>query len=184
MPSPPPAPIPILETARLRLRAHRVADLGDCAAMWGDPIVTRHIGGKPASVEESWGKILRYAGLWSLMGFGYWAIEEKSTGRFVGEVGFADFKRDMTPPLDAPEAGWVLAPWAHGVGYATEAVRAALGWSDRNLGPSTVCIIDPPNVASIGVAQKCGYREIGRSTYKGSDAISFRRGAPATPSRS
>ena len=38
-------------------------------------------------------------GLWSLLGFGYWAIEEKAAGGFVGELGFADFKRDIEPSL-------------------------------------------------------------------------------------
>jgi RimJ/RimL family protein N-acetyltransferase len=179
MPAPVPslAAVPVLETARLRLRVHRPDDLGDSAAMWGDPIVTRHIGGRPFSVEESWWKILRYAGLWSLLGFGYWVLEEKASGRFAGEVGFADFKREMTPSLDgAPEAGWVLASWAHGVGFATEAMRAALEWSDAYVGPKTACIIDPGNAASIAVARKCGYREITRTTYKGSATILFRRG--------
>ena len=29
------------------------------------------------------------------MGFGYWVAEEKETGNFVGEIGFADYKRDI-----------------------------------------------------------------------------------------
>jgi RimJ/RimL family protein N-acetyltransferase len=62
-----------------------------------------------------------------LLGFGYWVIEDKATGRFVGEVGFADYKRDMESPVkEAPEIGWVLAADAHGSGYATEAARAAI----------------------------------------------------------
>jgi len=55
--------------------------------MWGDPIVTRHIGGKPFSAEEVLGEAPALRRHWSLMGFGYWVIEEKSSGRFVGEVG-------------------------------------------------------------------------------------------------
>jgi RimJ/RimL family protein N-acetyltransferase len=178
MPAPSLTSAPVLETARLRLRAHRPDDFAECAAMWGDEIVARHIGGRQFTPEESWSKILRYAGLWSLLGFGYWALEEKSSGRFVGEVGFADFKREMTPSLDGlPESGWVLAPWAHGAGLATEAMRAALEWSDAHVGPKTSCIIDPTNTASIAVALKCGYREIARTTYKGGPTILFHRGA-------
>jgi len=165
--------VPVLETERLRLRAHALSDFADCAAMWADPVVTRHIGGRPFTSEESWSKLLRYAGLWSLLGFGYWVLEEKSTGRFAGEAGLADFRRDMTPSLDsAPEAGWVLAPWAHGAGFATEAVRAALAWSDANLSAArTVCLINPENTASLRVAAKCGYRETARAIYKGSPAV-------------
>src|SRR6266852_5354978 len=105
--------VPAVDTERLTLRGHRLEDFGECAAMWADPEVTRHIGGRPFSAEEVWTKLLRYVGHWSLMGFGYWVIREKASGRFVGEVGFADFKRDIEPSLvSAPEIGWALASWA------------------------------------------------------------------------
>jgi RimJ/RimL family protein N-acetyltransferase len=169
--------VPTIETARLRLRGHRLGDFGDCAAMWADAAVARHIGGRTFSAEESWSKMLRYAGLWALLGFGYWAIEEKASGRFAGEAGFADFKREIEPSFDgAPEIGWALAPWAHGKGFATEAVGAAVAWADGQFGAArTVCLIDPENAASIRVAEKCGYREFARTTYKNQPTILFER---------
>jgi RimJ/RimL family protein N-acetyltransferase len=162
------------------LRGHTLADFDECAAMWGDALVTRHIGGRPSTEEEVWARVLRYAGLWALLGYGYWAVRERDTGRFVGDVGLADFRRDITPSLgDAPEAGWVLAPWAHGRGFATEAVRAVLAWSDAHLAaPRTVCLIDPGNAASIHVAEKCGFREHARGTYKGEESIILERDRP------
>ena len=167
----PAAIVPILQTERLVLRGHTPADFDECAAMWGDPLVTRHIGGRPSTAEEVWTRLLRYAGMWALLGYGYWVVRERESGRFVGEVGFADFRREVVPPLDAPEAGWILASSAHGRGFATEAVGAALAWADAHLAtPGTVCMIDPANAASLHVAQKCGYRERTRTTYKG-DAI-------------
>jgi RimJ/RimL family protein N-acetyltransferase len=170
--------IPVIETERLVLRGHRPDDLDECAAMWGDPIVTRYIGGKPFSREEVWARLLRYVGHWSLLGFGFWVICEKATGRFVGEVGFADFKRDLEPSFEgAPEIGWVLAPWAHGNGFATEAVRAVVAWSETRFGAGarTVCIIDPGNEASFRVAGKCGYKEFQRATYKGHTTVLLQR---------
>ena len=83
------ATIPAVDTARLTLRGHRIEDFDECAAMWGDPEVTRHIGGRPFTEEEVWTRLLRYVGHWSLLGFGYWVIREKATHRFVGEAGFA-----------------------------------------------------------------------------------------------
>ncbi len=168
---------PVLQTPRLSLRAHRADDLPACAAMWSHPDVTRHIGGRAFSEEEVWGRVLRYIGHWAAMGFGYWALTEKSSGRFVGELGFADFKRDIQPPLaGAPEMGWVLCPWAHGQGLATEAVGAALAWGDHHLpAPRTVCLISVPNRASIRVAEKCGYQEYARTQYKGEPTILFQR---------
>jgi RimJ/RimL family protein N-acetyltransferase len=171
------AAAPFLETDRLRLRGHRVGDFFDLAAMWADLVVTRHVGGRPSTREESWSRLIRYAGLWPLLGFGYWAVEERATGRFVGDVGFADFKRDLTPSFDgAPEAGWVLASWAHGRGYATEALRAALAWGDAHFGATrVVCLIDEDNEASVRVATKCGFVEYARTGYKGQPAILLRR---------
>lgn len=55
--------------------------------------------------HRSW-DVSRYAGQWSLLGYGYWVVEDKRTGRFAGEVGFADFKRVIEPSLDGvPEIG-------------------------------------------------------------------------------
>ena len=169
--------IPALESERLTLTGHRVEDYADCAAMWSDPVVTRYIGGKPATREDSWRKVLLHAGHWALMGFGYWVVREKATGAFVGEVGLADFKRELTPSLDgAPEMGWALVPSAHGRGFATEAVRAALAWSSKHFGETrTVCLIAAGNLPSLRVAEKCGYREFARTTYKSDPAILFER---------
>lgn len=173
--------VPVLETERLKLRGHRADDLAHCAAMWSDPVVIRYTTGKPLTEEESWRRILSYAGHWALMGYGYWVAEEKLTGRFVGDVGFADFKRDIDPSLKGvPESGWVLAPHAHGNGYATEAVRAILTWGDAHFGlPRTACIIQPENTASIRVAKKCGYRELTRTNYKDHEVVMFVRESAA-----
>lgn len=145
--------------------------------MWADPVVTRHIGGKPLTEEESWARFLRYVGHWSLLGFGYWVAEEKESANFVGEVGFADYKRELEPSMkDVPEIGWVLATQAHGRGYATEAVRAVVEWGDVHFESGrTACIIAPENVASIRVAEKCGYRQLQRATYKRRPTIMFVR---------
>jgi RimJ/RimL family protein N-acetyltransferase len=159
---------PALETPRLRLRPHRAADLPACAAMWSDPAVVRYIGGKPMTEQQTWMRIMSYAGEWALLGFGYWALEEKETGAFAGELGFADFKRDIAASMrDVPEAGWALVPRVHGRGYAKEAVRAALAWGDDHLASArTVCMISPENLASIRVAEVCGYRVFERTAFQ------------------
>jgi RimJ/RimL family protein N-acetyltransferase len=174
--------IPSLETERLVLHGHRLDDFEDSAAMWGDPEVTRHIGGRPFSREEAWVRLHRYVGHWVLLGHGFWVIRERASGQFVGEVGLVDFKRDLDEPwralfAAAPEVGWALARWAHGRGFATEAVRAALGWGEAQLGVrKRVCMINPGNLASIRVADKCGFRELGRASYKERPILLFERG--------
>lgn len=150
---------PVLETPRLRLRGHRPEDLDRVAAMWADERVVRYISGKPSTRSQSWARILQYIGHWQALGFGYWAVEDRQTGVFLGDVGLADFKRDIVPSLEGiPEIGWVLAPHAHGRGLATEAVSAVLTWADVYvLNNRTVCLFDPENLASIRVAEKNGY---------------------------
>ena len=145
--------------------------------MWADPVVTHYIGGQPLTEEETWTKLLRYVGHWSLMGFGYWAVEEKETGRYIGELGFADYKRDIQPSIEnTPEAGWIFSPATHGKGHASEALREVLAWGDARFARGrTVCLIHPENAASIRLAEKFGYEEVRRTMYKNRDAILFSR---------
>jgi RimJ/RimL family protein N-acetyltransferase len=168
---------PLVETERLRLRAHRVEDLPFCVSMWSDPAVVRFIGGRPFTREEIWQRMMRYSGMWMLVGHGFWAIEEKASGQLVGEVGVMEARRAITPSFEGePEIGWALVPAAQGKGYAAEALQAALGWADRHLkAPMQVCIIDPGNEASIRLARKFGFRERVRTTYHGSATIQFER---------
>ena len=170
--------VPQLATQRLLLRGHRLADFAACVAMWSDPQITRYTIGEPSSAQRTWMRILGYHGHWALLGFGYWAVEEKTTGQYIGELGFADFKRDLKPSIDGiPELGWALAAHAHGKGYATEALHAALAWGDRHFKPvRTVCLISPNNIASLRVAAKLGYQEIARTTKGAEPEIIFERG--------
>jgi RimJ/RimL family protein N-acetyltransferase len=166
-----------ITTEHLIMRPPARDDFEDCAMLWANPEVVRYIGGRPFTREESWARLTRYVGHWALQGYGFWALRERDAGRYVGEVGLADFKRNITPSLSgAQEMGWVLAPWAQGKGYATEAVRAALDWNAKRFpGARLVCMIDPGNAPSLRVADKCGFREYARTTYKDSDVILLER---------
>jgi RimJ/RimL family protein N-acetyltransferase len=167
--------IPVIETERLKMRGHSIEDASKVTALWSNPEVTRYIGGKQLTAEECWSRLLRYVGHWSLLGFGYWILEEKATGDFVGEVGFSDYRRNVEPEIGAvPEVGWVLIPPKHGMGYATEAVHAVLDWGRGHFGPSPVaCLIHPDHRASIRVAHKCGFKERQLGMYKGNPVLIF-----------
>ncbi len=164
-------------TARLRLRRPEPSDLSDCHAMWSCPEVVRFIRGRPSKEEEVWGRLLRYAGLWSLLGFGYWIVRDLENDDFVGEVGFADFRRGIEPPLGRdPEIGWALTPRAWGRGYAREAIEAAIDWMDRICSaPATVCMIAPENVRSIRLASRFGYELRSTATYNSAATQVYRR---------
>ena len=66
-------------------------------------------------------------------GYGLWAVEVKTSGKFIGFVGLA------VPTWEAAftactEIGWRLARSAWGQGYATEAANAALSKAFRAVG--------------------------------------------------
>lgn len=172
-------PSVLLETERLIMRPPELGDFDDSYAMWSEEVVTRHITGRPSTLAEAWARLMRSAGHWTLLGFGFWVVRDKESGKFVGEVGFGQFKREMEPSLGTtPEIGWVLAPAAHGQGYATEAVRAALAWASlRWPDAETACIISPENSASLRVAKKCGYLESEQTSYLDHATIILRRTA-------
>lgn len=167
--------VPEIETERLLLRAHTAQDFPCMAELWSDPTSVQYTTGKPSTPEESWARLHRYAGHWLISGFGYWAWIDKATGLYVGEGGFADFKRAVDPALDAPEHGWALAAWARGRGYGREALAAQLIWAESFFKRRDfVCMIAPANERSIKLAQNVGYREYARTTYKGEPEILFR----------
>jgi len=168
---------PILETSRLTLQGHTPEDFESCATMWGDINFVKYTFRVPSTREESWTRFLRYFGHWQVNGFGYWVIKDRSTGEFIGEAGFADYKRNMTPSIEGrPEAGWGIASHQQGKGYASEAMTCITQWADSHLSAATtVCIIDPEHQASIRVANKMGYHPIGIASYLGDNVNLYER---------
>jgi len=169
--------VPIIETERLVLRPYRRDDFTAYAALFADSEVTRFVGGVPYTREQSWTRFLRQVGMWHYFGFGFFAIQDRTTGTFLGEAGFHDVHRLITPSLEGTmETGWALSPKAHGQGLATEAVSAALEWADRQF-PQVrkTCIIDVGNRASVRVAEKQGFKEFWRTRYHGTHVIMFER---------
>ena len=168
----------MIETERLLLRPNALVDFEAIKDMYTDPEVIRHIGlGKVSTAQDSWFRLLRLIGNWTAFGYGFFSVIEKSSGKFAGLVGFAHFHRELGDDFDPfPEAGWTLASWAHGKGFATEAATAAHSWFDEQHGRRrTVCIIDHDNDRSIKVAEKLEYSLIGPRQYRDESILVFKR---------
>jgi RimJ/RimL family protein N-acetyltransferase len=161
--------VPQLDSSRLKLRGFESEDFERYATMWTEPAVVRFIGGAALSREAAWSRFLRQIGHWDRLGFGFFAIEDRATGAFLGEAGFQDLHRALAPSIEGTlEAGWVLATAAHGKGLAEEAMQACLDWADRTLPDKRVtCIIRPDHAASLHIAMKLGFREFSTSDYTG-----------------
>ncbi|MBS1989121.1 MAG: GNAT family N-acetyltransferase [Cyanobacteria bacterium SZAS LIN-3] len=113
-----------MKTDRLILRRWQAQDLEPFAALNSDPEVMRFFPGLQDR-EQSAALIERTEQSFSQNGFGLWAVEEQSSGEFIGFVGLASpkFEAHFTPCV---EVGWRLAKKFWGKGYAQEAARAAL----------------------------------------------------------
>src|SRR5437868_13829370 len=117
---------PVIETKRLKLRQWCGADVAPNAAMLSDPGTARFIAadGKPPTSElVGWRNAAVMAGHWALHGAGMFAVEEKSSGKFVGRVG-----PWFPPGWPGFEVGWGIAREFRGKGYALEAARASIDW--------------------------------------------------------
>lgn len=169
--------IPMLETNRLILRGFQPGDLDAMTAMWALPDIVRYIGGVPLTREQSWTRLLRHVGMWQVMGFGFWVITDKATGRLIGEAGFHEMRRMMVPAIeDTLEAGWGLLPEMHGQGLASEALVAMWAWAvETHPGMPITCIIDPQNTASLTLAARHGFEETTRAIYQGSEVVILRK---------
>lgn len=144
--------IPRLETERLILRGLCAEDFEPYARFMADADVTRYLTGEPVSRADAWRQIAAIIGHWSLRGFGWWAVERKTDGTFMGRVG-------MNYPEGWPgiEVGWTLGKEYWGAGYATEAAKAAMAYAflTQNL-ERVISVIHIDNAASQAVARRLG----------------------------
>ncbi|OON63354.1 hypothetical protein B0920_08165 [Massilia sp. KIM] len=144
--------LPYLHTERLILREYRREDFDAFAAHVADPVSSAHLGA--ADRHVAWRIFCSQAGLWLIDGAGWWAVEEKETGRLVGNVG-AFFREQST----VMELGWNTFRACWGRGYANEAAAAALHHAfEIRREPKVRALIAAANASSLGVARRLGLR--------------------------
>ncbi len=148
---------PTVNTERLILRGLTMDDWEPYATMWADPRVTAFIGGEPRSRDVAWPKFGQAVAMWTLFGYGNWAVIDRVNATFLGVCGLAHYERGIAALAGFPEAGWAFAAASWGRGVASEAIGALVGWADLNGLAETRCLIDDGNVASIRVAACNGY---------------------------
>lgn len=166
-----------LQTSRLVLTQPTLDDFDDMVSMWSDAEVTAHVLDRPLTEEEVWARLHRIVGHWALLGFGHWIVREREGGRFVGELGFFRFRRNLSADFDnAHEIGWMFTRASQRRGYAAEAATAALAWLDAEChGARTVCLIAPGNVASLALADKLSYKIVQEVVYRGKAMLTLQR---------
>lgn len=142
--------VPTFETERLRFRAPSLDDL-DAETEFYASDRAEGVGGRKEK-REVFRVIAGILGHWVMRGYGFWALEDKQTGRYCGRCG-------PWFPLEwpEPEIGWSLMAHAEGKGLAYEAAQAARRYIYAEMGWSTaISLISPDNDRSIRLAERLG----------------------------
>ncbi len=170
--------MPEIKTERLVLLPWSGKYVDDLVRIFSKPEVTRHVsGGKPVNrgkcleISHSW------IGQWDKYGYGPWAAIDKSTGRWIGEIGL-EFLGDW-PRRDKWEVGWILDPEFWGWGLATEGGRAGVRFGfDRARLRRIISPTVAENAASRRVMEKCGLAYQGRIQWRKTECVWYAIDAP------
>jgi ribosomal-protein-alanine N-acetyltransferase len=143
-----------LRSERLGFRSWSDADIDLAMAVWGDPEVTRLIGGpfSPGQVRE---RLSREIATMQSHGVQYWPIFLLATGEHVGCCGLRPYKSEE----GIYEIGVHLRRTDWGQGYAPEATRAVMEYGYNILGVKALFAgHNPANATSRRVLEKLGFR--------------------------
>jgi len=144
-----------LNTPRLWLRQWRTSDLEPFAALNADPLVMEFMPGCLSSAESD-ALARRSEAEIARQGWGFWAVERRESGVFVGFVGLhvPSFEAPFTPCV---EIGWRLERSSWGQGFATEAGRECLRFAFESLSlEAVVSFTVPLNRRSRAVMERLG----------------------------
>jgi RimJ/RimL family protein N-acetyltransferase len=157
-----------IETSRLLLRPWRNEDLAPYARICADPEVMRYLSGTMTR-DQAAEQMERWMRHWEERGCGVCALEEKSSGAFIGFIGLV-YHEEWPEEEHKTEVGWRLDRSFWGRGFATEGARASLQHGLEELGlERIISIIHPKNIASRRVAEKAGLTLRGETRFKGYD---------------
>lgn len=147
----------VIETERLRLREYTAEDFDSLFALLSDPETMQHY---PKPYDE---KGARRWLEWSLQnykdhGFGWWAMELKESGEFIGDCGIT--MQNIDGEL-LPEIGYHIHKNFWRKGYGKEAAKAVRDWGFENTEFDCLyAYMDRDNIASWATAAAAGMKRI------------------------
>ena len=122
--------------------------------MNADPEVREHLGDL-LTREQSDSSVAEFQADFDRRGYGWWAVEVRATGEFIGFAGLDQVDPDM--PFTGVEVGWRLARSAWGQGYATEAALTVLSYGFDTLElPEILALTTATNLRSQAVMRRIG----------------------------
>ncbi len=170
-----------IETERLILREiDPKRDFENWAKTMADERTVRYLDGRVLDRARAWRNMAAIIGQWEIRGYGFFSVEEKATGEWVGRVG--PWYPEGWPE---PEIGWTIMREHWGKGYATEAARASMEFAFKELGwKKVIHVILKGNERSIAVAEKLGSKFIrsqqGLAGVTTGEVVIYGQDAPAS----
>ena len=158
-----------LQTERLVIRPFGHGDAEAWIEMLSDPEVRRFLPPGPAPTMETFERAieLRHA-MQREIGYAMWAVDDRTTGTFVGQCGIRPAKSMDENGGSEIDLAYHFARTSWNKGYATEAAIAVVA---HGLGPlgldSIMAVVVPENVGSWRVMEKVGMRYEGLADYYG-----------------
>ena len=162
-----PTQMPIFETSRLLIRRLKQSDLAPFHEMQSDPEVMRYASGEPEDKPGNTASLNRCIEAYATPGnrFRIWAVEEKSTGKWVGTcalVAADEFKlpddwvyASETLPKQIDEIGYRFLRSEWGKGWGGEVCHGLIDYCIEQLGVSTLLAqVDTRNVASVRILDR------------------------------
>jgi [ribosomal protein S5]-alanine N-acetyltransferase len=150
-----------LKSERLGFRDWTAADLPLALELWGDPAVTRFIGGpfSPATVRSRLAAEMRQL---NECGVQYWPVFQLEDGEHAGCAGLRPYRIEQK----IYEIGIHLRPAFWGKGYAEEAAQALMKHAFGALKVHALLAgHHPENAASRGLLKKLGFAYQGDQHY-------------------
>jgi len=151
--------IPTLETPRLTLRPFRADEVDAVTELINDPLVSATLDGIPypyyRAYAEHW--ISLHESLFAERGELHLAVEQRASLELMGAVALLHRDGEVARHL-----GYWLGRRFWGCGYATEAVRAIVGYARQETRIGAVearCMTE--NGASLVVLERAGLRRVG-----------------------
>ncbi|MCM3904905.1 MAG: GNAT family N-acetyltransferase [Pyrinomonadaceae bacterium] len=162
--------LPVIETARLRLRPFGRDDVDDLHRLWTEPEVRQYLWDDEVITRDRVESLINTS-LTSFEnhGFGLWAVLPRDEESLIGFCGFWFLHE---PPTLELLYGMSPSHWHKGL--ATEAARAMINYGFKGLALQRVAAsTDAANLASFRVMERAGMSFWKRETTNDLDTVYF-----------
>ncbi|MBU3105820.1 GNAT family N-acetyltransferase [Clostridium gasigenes] len=152
----------IIKTNRLVFREFTQADIDNLFLLLSDPIVMKYCSGTINMIgTQKWLDIAIES--YEKYGYDYWAVYERDTDTFLGQIGILNQEIDGT---QEDCLAFMIGQKYWNKGYVTEGAIACINYAFKYLKlEKLIATVEPENLQSIFVLRKIGMKYIREANY-------------------